>query len=55
MTPSSPRSPVVAGVDAVHVDVDHRTVAVTGEASDDALRAAIDEAGYEVAGEPAVS
>jgi copper chaperone CopZ len=43
---------VVPGVEAVNVDVDHRTVTVTGEAADDALRAAIDEAGYSVAGEP---
>jgi copper chaperone len=40
----------VAGVETVHVDVDHRTVAVTGEPDDGAVRAAIDEAGYEVAG-----
>ncbi|HEY6530884.1 MAG TPA: heavy-metal-associated domain-containing protein [Acidimicrobiales bacterium] len=41
---------VVTGVEEVYVDVDHRTVAVTGDATDDDLRAAIDEAGYEVAG-----
>ena len=40
----------VPGVDAVHVDVDHRTVTVTGDVADEALFAAIDEAGYEVAG-----
>jgi copper chaperone len=40
----------VAGVETVQVDVDHRTVAVTGEPDDGAVRAAIDEAGYEVAG-----
>jgi copper chaperone len=40
----------VAGVLAVGVDLDHRTVSVRGEAfSDEAVRAAIDEAGYEVA------
>ncbi len=40
----------VPGVDAVEVDVASRTVRVDGEASDDAVRAAIDEAGYDVAG-----
>lgn len=40
----------VAGVEAVEVDIGARTVAVRGEALDDAtLRAAIAEAGYEVA------
>lgn len=39
----------VAGVDLVNVDIDARTVRVEGEAADDAIRAAIDEAGYEVA------
>jgi copper chaperone len=39
----------VAGVAAVTVDLDHKLVTVTGERLDDAvLRAAIDEAGYEV-------
>lgn len=33
----------------VEVDIDARTVTVEGTASDDAIRAAIDEAGYEVA------
>ncbi|MQY04494.1 heavy-metal-associated domain-containing protein [Actinomadura macrotermitis] len=41
----------VPGVSAVDVDVDTRTVTVRGEGLDDAaLRAAIDEAGYEIAG-----
>jgi copper chaperone len=40
----------VDGVSTVQVDVDARTVTVAGSASDDAVRAAIVEAGYEVAG-----
>jgi len=40
----------VPGVETVHVAVDHRTVTVTGDAPDAVLRAAIDEAGYHVAG-----
>lgn len=36
-------------VSSVVVDVDSRTVTVEGDASDEAIRAAIDEAGYEVA------
>jgi copper chaperone len=40
----------VDGVSAVQVDVDARTVTVAGSASDDAVQAAIVEAGYEVAG-----
>lgn len=40
----------VAGVDVVVVDIAAKTVAVEGAASDEALRAAIDEAGYDVAG-----
>jgi copper chaperone len=40
----------VAGVEAVVVDIDAKRVAVRGEQLDDgALRAAIDEAGYDVA------
>jgi copper chaperone len=40
----------VPGVAEVEVDLDAKLVTVTGEALDDiALRAAIDEAGYEVA------
>lgn len=39
----------VPGVDSVNVDVASKTVGVEGEAADDAIRAAIDEAGYEVA------
>ena len=38
----------VAGVDAVEVDLDSKRVVVRGEeVSDDAVRAAIREAGYE--------
>ncbi len=40
----------VDGVDSVVVDIEGRTVTVDGTASDDAVIAAIDEAGYEVAG-----
>jgi copper chaperone len=40
----------VEGVQSVDVSVDDRTVTVEGEAADARLRAAIDEAGYEVAG-----
>jgi copper chaperone len=40
----------VAGVDAVEVDLDAKTVTVTGDPLDEqAVIAAIDEAGYEVA------
>jgi copper chaperone len=40
----------VAGVESVEVDLDRKRVAVTGHVLDDAaLRAAIEEAGYEVA------
>jgi copper chaperone CopZ len=40
----------VAGVDQVEVDVETRTVRVEGSATDEAVRSAVDEAGYEVAG-----
>ncbi len=40
----------VAGVEQVEVDVEARSVRVEGSASDEAVRAAVDEAGYEVAG-----
>jgi len=40
----------VAGVEAVEVGVPARTVRVEGDASDLAVRAAIDEAGHDVAG-----
>ena len=40
----------IAGVDAVEVDLDSKRVVVRGEGvSDDAVRAAIREAGYEAA------
>jgi copper ion binding protein len=37
------------GVAHVHVDVEHKTVTVDGDVSDDEICEAIDEAGYEVA------
>jgi len=40
----------VAGVESVVVDVDAKQVTVEGAAPDEAVLAAIDEAGYEVAG-----
>ena len=41
---------VVAGVETVHADLETKLVTVRGTAlADDALRAAIDEAGYDVA------
>ena len=40
----------VEGVDRVEVDVEGKTVRVEGGASDEAVRGAVDEAGYEVAG-----
>ena len=40
----------VPGVENVEVDLDRKTVTVTGDPDDDAVRAAIDEAGYAVAG-----
>ena len=39
----------VPGVDAVEVDVEAKTVRVDGSASEELIRAAVDEAGYEVA------
>lgn len=40
----------VAGVESVHIDLETKLVEVSGQGLDDAaLRAAIDEAGYEVA------
>jgi copper chaperone len=42
----------VPGVDSVTVDVAGRTVHVVGDTTDEAIRAAIDEAGYEVAEAP---
>ena len=39
----------VEGVSSVNVDLDEKTVVVRGERiSDDAVRAAIDEAGYDI-------
>ena len=38
----------VPGVERVEVDVEAKTVLVEGTATDDALRAAVDEAGYDV-------
>ncbi len=40
----------VGGVQSVVVDIDGRTAVVVGDADEAALRAAIDEAGYDVAG-----
>lgn len=40
----------VAGVERVEVDVETKTVRVEGAASEEAVRGAVDEAGYEVAG-----
>lgn len=37
------------GVESATVDIDSRTVLVAGTATDEAVTAAIDEAGYEVA------
>ena len=38
------------GVESVEVDVDGKTVGVTGSAGDEAVRAALDAIGYDVAG-----
>ena len=38
------------GITSVEVVIDEKTVHVDGDATDDAIRAAIDEAGYDVAG-----
>jgi len=38
------------GVESVDVDLAAGTVTVTGEVGDDAVRAAVDEAGYELVG-----
>jgi copper ion binding protein len=45
----------VPGVAQVNVDVAARTVRVAGEATDEAIREAISEAGYEVEGNAAAS
>jgi copper chaperone CopZ len=37
------------GVESVTVDIDAKTVMVVGDATEEAVRAAVDEAGYEVA------
>ncbi|MBU3701810.1 MAG: heavy-metal-associated domain-containing protein [Acidimicrobiia bacterium] len=39
----------LAGVESAVVDIDARTLTVIGDVSEDAVRAAVDEAGYEVA------
>lgn len=39
----------LAGVESAVVDIDARTLTVTGDVAEDAVRAAVDEAGYEVA------
>jgi len=44
----------VSGVDDVDVDLERKVVVVRGDAfADDEVRAAIDEAGYDVEGTPA--
>jgi copper chaperone len=40
-------------VETVRVDVEARTVEVEGDATPEDIRAAIEEAGYEVGGQPA--
>ena len=45
----------LAGVAQVGVDVAARTVKVDGDATDEAIRNAISEAGYDVEGETAAS
>lgn len=40
----------LADVDEVSVDIDQRTVTVTGDADEARIQAAIEEAGYEIAG-----
>lgn len=40
----------VAAVESVTVDIEARTATVVGEADDAAVRAAVDDAGYDVAG-----
>lgn len=40
----------VAGVESVEVDVEAKTVRVEGAVTDEAIRQAVDEAGYDVAG-----
>jgi copper chaperone len=37
------------GIDSVDVDIEARTVTVSGEVDDDAVHTAVEEAGYEVA------
>jgi copper chaperone len=39
----------LSDVDSVVVDIDAKTVTVDGDASEEEVKAAIDEAGYEVA------
>lgn len=40
----------VAGVDGVEIDLETKLVTVHGDTDDGAVRAAIDEAGYEIVG-----
>ena len=42
---------MVPGVESVHVDIAARTVRVEGAAPDTTIRSAIDDAGYDVAGD----
>lgn len=39
----------LAGVESAVVDIDAKTVTVIGDVTEDAVRGAVDEAGYEVA------
>ena len=39
----------LAGIEGIVVDLDAKTVSVEGTATDDAIRAAIDEAGFDIA------
>ncbi len=40
----------IAGVESAVVDIEAKTVTVIGDVSEDVVRSAVDEAGYEVAG-----
>lgn len=40
----------VPGVDEIEVDLEERRVTVTGDAPDEVVRAAIENAGYDIAG-----
>ena len=42
----------VAGVGTVRVDIEAKTVEVEGDLTPEQIRGAIEEAGYEIAGQP---